>query len=155
MKFKKIHTYDLDGVLVDTSHRYRNKSDGSIDLDYWIANRHKVDGDKLLPLAKQYIADCENPNIYVILCTAREKHIRDVVFIVSKLAKPNKLIMRPVGDNTPDGKLKRRALSRLFNLRQFAKLRRELWEDNPRNISALHTLFHSCYYVPSNITGKV
>ncbi len=150
--FKRIHVYDLDGVLVDTSHRYRNKADGSIDLAYWLANRHRTFDDKLLPLASQYIKDCANPEIYVILCTAREQHIRDVLFIVKRLAKPNKIIMRPVGDATPDAKLKRRALARLFNLRQFARLPRKLWEDNTRNIAALASLFTVCYHVPSNIT---
>ena len=152
--FKAIHVYDLDGVLVDTSHRYRNKPDGAIDLDYWMAHRHKVDCDTLLPHAEKFAADCANPNIYVILCTARMYHPRDVSFILSRLGRPNKLIMRPIGNNTPDAKLKRRELSRLFNLRQFAHLPRYLWEDNKRNIAALFGLFTRSFYVPSRITAN-
>ena len=151
--FKAIHVYDLDGVLVDTSHRYRNKADGSIDLDYWIANSHKLDGDTLLPHASKFADDCANPNIYVILCTARMYHPRDVSFILSRLGRPNKLIMRPIGNNTPDAKLKRRELSRLFNLRQFAHLPRFFWEDNLRNIRACANIFTRCFHIPSRITA--
>lgn len=152
--FKKIHVYDLDGVLVDTSHRYRNKANGSIDLDYWIAHSHKVDCDTLLPLASQYASDCLNPEIYTVLCTARQQHPRDIAFIQGRLGVPNKLIMRPYGDNTPDAKLKRRFLARLFNLRQFKTLPRFFWEDNPLNIAACENLFTRCFFIPSEITGK-
>lgn len=152
--FKLIKTYDMDGVLVDSFHRYRNLPNGSIDLEFWRANSHKLADDKLLPMAADFAADCENPEIYVILCTAREYHIREVQFIYRNLGTPNKIIMRPVGDNTPDPKLKYRALSRLFNLRQFAKLPRFFYEDNPRNIAACERLFTNCFLIPSGITNK-
>ncbi len=59
--------------------------------------------------------------------------------------------MRPKGNTIKDSVLKRMQLTGLFNLRQFAKLPRKLWEDNPHNIQALADLFTVCYYVPSNI----
>jgi hypothetical protein len=148
----KIHVYDLDGVLVDTAHRYRNKSDGSIDLDYWLNNRHRIGDDSLLPLADQFIDDCNSAEIYTILCTARVKHIDDVTFIRNRLAYPNKLLMRPIGNNEPDATLKYRQLRKLFNLRQFAKLPRVLFEDNCRNIAALQNVFDSCILIESHIT---
>ena len=152
--YKRIHVYDLDGVLVDTSHRYRNLSDGSIDLQFWFANRtaKQVARDRLLPLARQFAIDCSNPETYTILCTAREYHVLDITFISKYLGKPNKLIMRPIGNTTSDNVLKRVLLSRLFNLRQFAKLHRRLWEDNPRNIATLKSLFDQSFFVT---TGKV
>ena len=152
--FKRIHVYDLDGVLVDTSHRYRNKADGTIDLEYWLANRHKLADDKLLPLAKQYRADIANPEIYTVICTARSTHPDDVAYINWVLGKPNKLIMRPVGNMRGDANLKRAQLSRLFNLRQFQKLPRKFWDDNPKNLQACKDLFNMVFHVPSHITGK-
>lgn len=154
--FKLIHTYDLDGVLVDTSHRYRNKADGTIDLEYWLANRtaEKIALDTLLPLARQYVADCMNPHTYTIVCTAREYNPLDIEFIIGQLGAPDKLIMRPVGNVEGDAILKRRQLQRLFNLKQFQWLPRRLWEDNPKNIEALRDLFSKCFYIPSHITGK-
>lgn len=154
MTIKKIHVYDCDGVLVDSSHRYRNKADGSIDLDYWFANCHKAENDTLLPLAKQYQADCKNPEIYTVIATARADHPRDRAYIREVLGQPDKLIMRPRGSMSPDARLKLFALRSLFNLRQFANVQRRLWEDNKRNIVALAHLFSSCYYVPSSITEK-
>jgi len=147
--FKKIHVYDLDGVLVDTSHRYRTKSNGAIDLAYWFANRteEKIKQDKLLPLAKQYVLDCINSEIYTVLCTAREYHPIDLQFIVGCLGYPDKLIMRMPGNNDPDYVYKRRELQRLFNLKQFQKLTKRFWDDNTRNLYAVADLGVHCYHV--------
>jgi hypothetical protein len=152
---KRIHTYDLDGVLVDTSHRYRNLKNGSIDLDYWYANRHRLGDDKLLPLVKQYRADILNSEIYVIICTSRCTHVNDHAFIRDTLGQPNKLIMRPRGNMENDGPLKRRQLQRLFNLKQFQNLPRRFWDDNPLNLNACRDLFTEVFHVPSHITGNV
>jgi hypothetical protein len=153
--YRKIHTYDLDGVLVDTSHRYRNLPDGRIDLDYWFANRtaEKIAKDKLLPLAKQYIADCINPRIYTVICTSRAYHPLDIEFIIGRLGAPDKLLMRPVGNMGRDDFIKFNQLRALFNLRQFQNLPRSLWEDNRQNISTLAELFTNTFHVPSHITG--
>jgi len=155
--FKLIHVYDLDGVLVDTSHRYRNKPDGTIDLEYWFANRtqEKIAQDSLLPLHKQYIADCLNPEIYTVICTSRAYHALDIAFITATLGAPDNLIMRPVGNNKADSELKYSQLRRLFNLRQFAKLPRRFWDDNPKNLSACRELFDNVFHVPSHITETV
>jgi phosphoglycolate phosphatase-like HAD superfamily hydrolase len=153
---QRIHVYDLDGVLVDTSHRYRNKPDGSIDLAYWFANRteKKMREDKLLPLANQYIDDCLNADIYTILCTARSYHPLDIAFIFSFLGAPDKLFMRPVEDERPDAIIKFAQLNGFFNLRQFQNVIKKLWEDNPRNIEKLQPLFDKCFYIPSTIGGS-
>lgn len=154
--YKAIHVYDLDGVLVDTSHRYRNKPDGTIDLEYWFKMRTEknIAKDKLLPLAQQYVNDCLNPEIYVIICTARLYHVWDIAFIYGKLGAPNKLMMR--GEtlkeyHAPDAALKLRKLSRLFNLQQFKNLPRFFWEDNIKNIEATKHLFTKTFLVHSEI----
>ena len=152
--YKKIHTYDLDGVLVDTSHRYRNLPDGRIDLAYWFENRtaEKIAQDRILPLAKQYLADCLNPEIYTIICTARMIHVLDIEFIIGRLGAPNKLLMRPNGDIGRDDFIKFNQLRALFNLRQFRDLPRALWEDNRQNIATLSELFTDTFFVPSHIS---
>ena len=65
--------FDLDGTVIDTSHRYRNLPCGTIDLDFWFANStpEMIALDALLPLADQM------RNIYaaghtVVICTARD-----------------------------------------------------------------------------------
>lgn len=154
---QKINVYDMDGVLVDTSHRYRNKPDGTIDLDYWFAMRtpDNINQDKLLPLADQYKMDLLNPAIYVIICTSRVEHKWDIRFIANYLGLPNKLLMRPVGNMEPDGILKRRALSRLFNLRQFKPLHKSFWDDNIKNLNATTDLFDNTVLVNSTICERV
>ena len=155
--YKRIHVYDLDGVLVDTSHRYRNLENGAIDLDYWLANRteEKIAQDKLLPLAEQYRKDCNNPEIYTVICTSRAYHTLDLQYISGVLGQPDKLIMRPVGNTEKDAQLKRRQLQRIFNLRQFQKLPRRFWEDNPKNLEACRDLFSQVFHIPSRITETV
>ena len=149
-------SHDLDGVLVDTSHRYRNKPDGTIDLDYWFANRtpEKIAQDKLLPLVSQYRDDVKNPSIYTIICTSRAEYKHDKNFIRNILGWPNKLIMRPAGNMEPDGILKRKALSRLFSLRQFQPLIKFFWEDNIKNIKATEHLFTKTFLIKSEICER-
>ncbi len=67
-----IFIFDLDGTVIDTAHRYRNKPCGTIDMAYWFANctPEKIAADKLLPLAdvmRRYYAEGHT----VVICTAR------------------------------------------------------------------------------------
>ena len=149
--FKKIHVYDLDGVLVDSSHRYRNNPDGTIDLEYWLANRvpEKIAKDKLLPMARKYFADNFDSRVYTIIATSRMYHVNDLAFIVGHLGKPNKLFMRPEGNMEPDGVLKRKQLIGLLNLKQFRHLPRFFWDDNIKNLAAVSDLFTRVFHVSS------
>jgi hypothetical protein len=128
-----IDVFDCDGVLVDSSHRYRNLPNGSIDLDYWIENctPEKIAADKLLPTAQVYRESLENPNRYTIIATARQVREPDLEFFRSRLGFPQHLIARKIGEKTPDWKLKMRGLQRLLNLRQFRHRPVTVWEDNP------------------------
>lgn len=151
--FKAIHIYDVDGVLVDSSHRYRNKADGSIDLEYWFENAtaENIAKDSLLPMAEQYKADLDNPEIYTVICTSRAAQKADFEFIKARLGMPNKLIVRPIGNMEADSILKRRELCKLLNLRQFKKMARRFWDDNIRNLDAVRTLNVQCNLVQSKI----
>lgn len=67
-----IIVFDLDGTVVDTSHRYRDLPCGKIDLEYWFANstEEMVAKDSLLPLAdvwRRYYAEGHT----IVVCTAR------------------------------------------------------------------------------------
>lgn len=69
--------FDLDGTVIDTSHRYRNLPCGTIDLDYWFANStpEMIAKDKLLPLAGVW-RKFHSEGHTIIACTARswERH---------------------------------------------------------------------------------
>ena len=64
--------FDLDGTMIDSSHRQNTLADGSLDLDNWIANNtpEKIMADTLLPLASQWKAIDRNRHSIVIM-TAR------------------------------------------------------------------------------------
>jgi hypothetical protein len=158
--FKKVHVYDLDGVLVDTSHRYRTDANGKTDMLYWAANHtaEKIALDKILPMAKNYLADCLNPEIYCILCTVRSAHVLDFEFVVGQLGTPDKILM--VGEPhdsktfTKDYILKRRELQRVFNLIALQNLPRTLFEDNAVTIRNLASMFTHTVYIESNQGAK-
>jgi len=151
---KRIHVYDLDGVLVDSSHRVRYHADGSQDMDFWMDSftPENVKLDKTLPHSWQYVQDILNPFIYVVLCSVRHSAPINIKQVREHIGTPNKMLL--IGEHKPPFKpahvLKRRQLQRIFNLRQFHGLPRTLWEDNPRTIDALDDLFTHTIYVQSN-----
>lgn len=65
--------FDLDGTAIDTSHRYRNKPCGAIDLDFWFANStaELIARDTLLPLANSWKRMFDAGHT-IIVCTARD-----------------------------------------------------------------------------------
>ena len=128
---KEIHVYDMDGTIVDSLHRYRTTSENKIDLQYWLDNEHKAMQDTLLPLAKQYQEKLKNPEIYVIIATARVLNIPDHEFIEQVLGSPNKIISRAGRTDWRSGTdLKAPPLKQLFSLKQFANAKKWFYEDN-------------------------
>ncbi len=67
-----IFIFDLDGTVIDTSHRYRNGPDGHIDLDYWFANStpEMIARDRVLPLANVWRRHYAAGHT-IVVCTAR------------------------------------------------------------------------------------
>lgn len=68
-----IFVFDLDGTVIDTSHRYRDLPCGKIDLDYWFANStpEMVALDRLLPLA-DVMRTRYREGHEIVICTARD-----------------------------------------------------------------------------------
>lgn len=147
--FKRIHVYDVDGTLIDSSHRYKALPNGQVDLEHWLANHHRIESDTLLPLANQYKADIADPETYVIICTLRTPHPADIAYIRKHLGMPDKLIMNALNECENLGNFKRRHLTRIFNLRQFAKLPRFFWEDSKAYVDSCRDIFTRVYHVQS------
>jgi len=128
-----IHVYDLDGTLVDSLHRYRVTPDNRMDLDYWRQHEHLTPEDTLLPLADAYKADLVNPEVYVVIATARACEPGDLTYqyIDRHLGKPNKFIHRQgMSDQRKGAELKAKPLRSLRNLRQFRNAVIRIFEDN-------------------------
>lgn len=135
----KIHIYDLDGTVIDSSHRYRTITDKNgntkIDLKYW--RKHDIPKyihkDSLLPLAEQYKNDIRDPETYVIVATARACVEGDANYdyIRSHLGMPNRFIHRQgIKDTRKGSVIKINGIKPLLNLKQFRNAAKVFFEDN-------------------------
>lgn len=130
---KEIHIYDMDGTIVDSSHRFRVGSNGKIDLQYWLDNctPEKIEKDTLLPLANQYKKQLADPSVYVIIATARVLEAADWNYIKNVLGMPNKVVSRNGRSDTRKGAdMKIAGLRFLKNLKQFRNATKHFYEDN-------------------------
>lgn len=148
---KQIKIYDMDGTIVDSTHRYRTMPCGTkIDLEYWRQNENRAYSDKLLPLAVQYQNDLANPEIYVIIATARIIRDEDMRFIKDKLGMPNYIISRKENDSRSGGLLKIMGLKKFFNLKNFRDAKAVFFEDNASYLKTVCDFFNiEGVYIPS------
>ncbi len=107
-----LYIFDLDGTVIDSSHRQNTLPDGSLDLAHWIENNtvDKILADSLLPLAEK-MREVRSDTVAVI--TARVIQDADLAFLKRHNLKFDYLYSRAQGNNTPDDLLKRRAILRL------------------------------------------
>jgi len=115
--------FDLDGTVIDSSHRKVTLPDGSLDLDHWIENctPEKIAGDSLLPLAN-YMRQIY-PHHEVLVCTARVMSDADYDFLFDNGLHADAILSRPMGNRLPDAYLKE------MLLRDHASRRELVWED--------------------------
>ena len=153
-KIKRVSIYDMDGTIVDSSHRYRTIVDDAgerIDLDFWRENEYRAGDDTLLPMAQQYQADIADPECYVIIATARVMHEPDWQFVREKLGEPDYFISRPEGSTISGRILKISGLTKFFNLLNFKDAEFTFYEDNVDYLKAVCDRFKiRGVYVPSN-----
>ena len=108
--------WDLDGTVIDSSHRYSTLANGDIDLPRWIADntRENIANDSLLPLARLMRSNYRQGDI-VIICTARVLGVWDHVFLADHGIKAHFILSRALGDNRGDAEMKRSKLVALFS----------------------------------------
>mgnify|MGYP003679368977 FL=1 len=107
--------WDLDGTVIDSSHRYSTLPNGDIDLPRWIADntRANIEQDTLLPLARLMRSNYRQGDI-VIICTARVLGVWDHCFLADHGIKAQFILSRALGDNRGDAEMKRQKLLALF-----------------------------------------
>ena len=137
----RICIYDLDGTVIDSSHRATHDQEGNIDLANWIANSTKelIFNDSLMPLYTQLVNDYKNGDM-VILCTARLLGKYDLEYIHSMGIYYDRIISRPEGNQTNDGILKNAQLRYLFNLPQYKDREKIFYDDNQNNLDMVGRL---------------
>lgn len=156
MAIKRLAIYDMDGTIVDSSHRYRTMKtpEGKevIDLAFWRANEGKAYDDGFLPLVSQYHADLADPECYVIIATARVIGAEDARFIREKLGEPDYMICRPEGSSISGGLLKVMGLKKFYNLKNFRQAWKNatFYEDNTAYLKTVCDFFKiKGVYIPS------
>lgn len=151
----KVKVFDLDGCIIDSSHRYRTIAENGIekiDLQFWRDNEKFACKDSFLPaFYSEYLPAIDDDNTIVIVATARVLNEPDKLFLTHYMPRPNFIISRPNGCNTSGGKLKVSGLKKIFNLKQFNNISEiVVYEDN---ISYLKYIcdFFKCngVYIPS------
>lgn len=152
-KILRVNIYDMDGTIVDSSHRYRTQitpNGERIDLEYWRENEYRAYDDKLLPLAQQYQRDLQDPNTYVIIATARIIRDPDWRFIRDILGMPDYIISRPEDSTVSGSVLKIAGLAKFFNLVNFRDAEYTFFEDNVDYLKAVCDRFNiRGVYIPS------
>jgi hypothetical protein len=152
-KINRVAIYDMDGTIVDSSHRYRTIVDDSgerIDLNHWRENEYRAMDDGLLPMFEQYRQDLKDENCYVIIATARVMNAPDWQFVNEILGMPDYFISRRPNDSQSGKTLKINGLAKFFNLVSFKNAEFVFYEDNISYLKAVCDRFQiRGVYIPS------
>ena len=151
--YKEIHIFDMDGTIVCSQHRFKTLPNGKIDLAYWIENctPEKVAQDSLLPLAAEYKTHLNNPDVYVVIATARVLEDHDMLYIENVLGMPNKIVSRNGRSDTRKGAdMKIAGLRFLNNLKQFKGAAKHFYEDNKDYLYPVAKVLNAVpHFIPS------
>lgn len=133
--------FDLDGTVIDSSHRHLSKPDGSLDLDHWIENctADKIAADKLLPLATA-MRRMMSAGHHIVICTARVMGPHDLAFLDNNNLPYHALLSRADGDTRRDGDMKVCLLNKYLFDRGYASIREAnciMFDDNLSVIEAM------------------
>lgn len=144
---KSIVIFDLDETVVDSAHRTPNNPDGTLNLPLYLQlkTRENTLRDGLLPLADLW-RSLDLSEVYVVVCTARTWADFDQEFLDMHGLRAHKIIARfTEADKTlRDSDLKRKKLSKLFNLRQFRDLPKVMFDDAKPVISEMRKIGIAC-----------
>ena len=109
-----LYIFDLDGTVIDSSHRQNTLPNGSLDLAHWIENNtpKKILADSLLPLAEK-MREVNRELDKVAIITARVIQDADLAFLKRNDLRFDYLFSRAQGNTSPDDILKKRAILKL------------------------------------------
>ena len=104
--------FDLDGTVIDSSHRALANADGSMNLDFWRENStaEMVAKDKLLPLADGWRSLVGDSRHQIVVMTARVMGEADYDFLINNGLIADFIYSRPEGVTLADDILKRNFL---------------------------------------------
>ena len=120
--------FDLDGTVVNSSHRYHANEEGTVDLNHWRANctPSQIAKDLELPLAA-YWRQMRKRGVSIVVCTARVMTSADHTWLVRRGLIADLILSREGIQDIRSG-----VVQKLEQLRRFAPLWRSVtfFEDN-------------------------
>lgn len=133
--------FDLDGTVIDSSHRHATLADGSLDLAHWRENAtpEKIAKDGLLPLAR-VMRSLHNAGHHLIICTARYMQLADLIFLADNDLPHHHLLSRLIDDVRPDAEMKADLLTRFFANRDLVlgvDVEPVMFDDNKKVIARM------------------
>lgn len=158
--------FDLDGTVIDSSHRHMAKPNGDVDLEHWFDNAvpEKIMLDGLLPLARSmqilYAA-----GLHVIVCTARCMTEADLEFLDRNGLRYHTMLSRAgrrvpktdpeyansyfgfIGDGRGDAEMKADMLAKFFKDEGFLSVRDAkamMFDDNLKVIEKMTEIGINC-----------
>lgn len=147
-KDRIIPVFDLDGVIIDATHRQILKADGSLDLDQYRANSTPIliDQDKALPFAIS-ANTLTSAKIPFFVCTARVMCRSSIKWLSKRGIMPHMIFSRDgENDNRRDHILKRDHLTANFSKKQLE--RSFLIDDNESNLLMANAIGMQAIHVP-------
>ena len=137
---KEIQIWDLDGTVIDSSHRQSYDTSGKFDLEYWKINStpQNINNDTLLPHSEYYIEAINDPEVLTIVATARCMSITDIAYVHQHLGKPDYMVSRGNEDFRLDHDLKTIELEKLLKRHNNIK-KVKFWDDNLMNIKKVNS----------------
>jgi hypothetical protein len=141
--------FDLDGTVIDSTHRQATKADGSLDLEHWFENNtpEKILRDSLLTLANSMRALMAAGHT-IVICTARAIQDADKIFLAVNRLPYHALLHREIGNMESDASLKIRLLETYFIAQGYenaAQARPIMFDDNLKVIDAMVSIGIKCY----------
>ena len=141
--------FDLDGTVIDSTHRQNTLPDGSLNLEHWMENNthEKIMADSLLPLAQQ-MRNIKKAGHTVIICTARSPHPSNHIFLEEQGLAHDVFLSRGNNDNRGDAQLKIDLLEDYFKSEGFtcaAEANAIMFDDNLKVISAMLSIGITCF----------
>ena len=152
--------FDLDGTVIDSTHRQNTLPDGSLDLDHWIAHNkpEMIMRDSLLPLATSMKA-IKTAGHTVIVCTARAFQVTDQELLAYHGLEYDVYLSRganiinadgsiTIGDNRGDAALKIDLLETYFKGEGFTSARDAnaiMFDDNLKVMAAMIEIGITCF----------
>lgn len=143
---KHVIVFDLDGTVIDSSHRTPTHKDGTLNLTRYLEMqvREHIFKDNLLPLAS-VMQKLHNMGHYIIICTARIMSQDDIDFLhYHKIPYHSMQSRLQKEDGIKDAILKHRKLTKLKNLPQFRNKHWIMFEDAKPVISAMRKIGITC-----------